>query len=127
MNSSIWTIDRTLLGATTPGQSEPETDENKGILSIPQSSTTIGALPSDCLMSHPGHSLGEFKAAAEMQSAYSAAPADWATRHSLGEFYPSAEMQSMYSTALADWAKTIDGTLTCTTILGQSIHWNNSN
>ena len=27
--SFIWAIDRTLLGATTPGQSEPESDGNK--------------------------------------------------------------------------------------------------
>ena len=41
---------------------------------------------------------------AEMQSVYSTAPANWATRHLHGESYPSAEMQSVYSTALANWA-----------------------
>ena len=33
--SSIWPIDRTLLGATTPGQSEPGSDGNEGVLRIP--------------------------------------------------------------------------------------------
>ena len=32
--SSIWPIDRTLSGATTPGQSEPESDGNEGVLHI---------------------------------------------------------------------------------------------
>ena len=30
--SYIWLIDRTLSGATTPGQSEPESDGDEGIL-----------------------------------------------------------------------------------------------
>ena len=30
----------------------------KGVLRIPQSSSTPGTLPSDCLVSYPGHSLG---------------------------------------------------------------------
>ena len=42
----------TLLGATTPGQSEPGSDSNEGILCIPQSSL------SDCLASYKRHSLG---------------------------------------------------------------------
>ena len=33
--SSFWPIDRALSGATTPGQSEPRSDGNKGVLSIP--------------------------------------------------------------------------------------------
>ena len=41
-NSSIWPIDRTLSGATTPGQSGPESDGNEGVLRIPQSSSIIG-------------------------------------------------------------------------------------
>ena len=32
--SSIWLIDRTLSGPTTPGQSEPVSDGNKGALPI---------------------------------------------------------------------------------------------
>ena len=51
-----------------------------------------------------GLSLGESYPSAEMQSVYSAAPADWATWQSLGESYPSAEMQSVYSAAPADLA-----------------------
>ena len=75
--SSIQPIDRALSGATTPGQSGPESDGNEGVLRIPQSSSIAGTSPSDCLMSYPGHSLG-------------------------GGSYPSAEKQSVYSTAPAD-------------------------
>ena len=49
---------RALSGATTPGQSGPESDGNEGVLRIPQSSSTAGTSPSDCLVSFPGHSLG---------------------------------------------------------------------
>ena len=48
-----------LSGATTPGQSGPGTDGNKGVLHIPQSSSITGTSPSDGLVSYPGHSLGE--------------------------------------------------------------------
>ena len=41
--SSIWTIDRTLSGATTPGQSGPGSDGNEGVLHIPQSSSITGS------------------------------------------------------------------------------------
>ena len=51
--SSIWPTDRTLWGASTPGQSRPENDDNKRVLCIPQSS------PSDRLVSYLGHSFGE--------------------------------------------------------------------
>ena len=57
--SSIRPIDRTLSGAaTTPGQSEPGSDGNKGVLHIPQSSSITEALPSDCLVSYSEHSWG---------------------------------------------------------------------
>ena len=68
-----------LLGATTPGQSKPGSNGNEGVLRIPQSSSIIGSLPSDCLVSYTEHSLG-------------------------GRFYPSAEVQSVYSTVPAEWA-----------------------
>ena len=74
--SSIWPIDRTLSGATTPGLSGPGSDGNEGVLHIPQASRIIGTSPSDCFVSYPGHSL-------------------------VGGAYPSAEVQSVYSTALA--------------------------
>ena len=63
---------RTLSGATILGQSGLGSNGNKRVLCITQSS------PSDCLVSYPGHLLGES--------------------------YPSAEMQSVYSTALDNWA-----------------------
>ena len=73
--SSIWTIDRTLSGATTLGHSGPGSDDNKGVLCIPQSWVTE-ASPSDCLVSYPGHLLGKSYPFAGMQSVYSAAPAN---------------------------------------------------
>ena len=72
-------IDRALSGATTLGQSEPGSHGNEGVLRIPQSSSTAGTSPSDCLVSYPGHSLGGSYPSAEVQSVYSTAPADWAT------------------------------------------------
>ena len=74
--SSIQPIDRALSGATTPGQSGPGSNGNEGVLHIPQSSSTAGTSPSDCLVSYPGHSLGGSYPSAEMQSVYSTAPAD---------------------------------------------------
>ena len=66
--SSIWPTDWTLSGATTPGQSEPRSDGNEGVLRIPKSSSITGTSPSDCLReSYPS---------AELQSVYSTAPAD---------------------------------------------------
>ena len=76
--SSFWSIDRTLLGATTPGQSAPRSDGNEGVLHIPQRSSITGTLPSDCLVSYPGHLLGVPYPSAEMQSVYSTAlPTSW--------------------------------------------------
>ena len=47
-----------LSGATTPGQSGPGSDDNKGVFCIPQSSSIAGTSPSDCLVSYLGHLLG---------------------------------------------------------------------
>ena len=56
--SLVWPIDRTQSGATTPGQSGPGSNGNEGALRIPESSSSTGTSPSDCLVSYPGHSLG---------------------------------------------------------------------
>ena len=77
-NSSIWSRDRTLLGATTLAQSEPGSYGNEGVLHIPQNSSITGASPADCLVSYTGHWLGEFYPSAEMQSVCSTAQIDWA-------------------------------------------------
>ena len=53
----MWPIDRTLSGATSPGQSGYGSDSNERLLSIFQSSCINGASPSDCLVSYPGFSL----------------------------------------------------------------------
>ena len=55
--SSIWSRDRTLSGAITPGQSGPGSDGNERVLLIPQSPSIIGTSPSDCFMFYPGHIL----------------------------------------------------------------------
>ena len=68
----------TLSGATTPGQSEPWCNGNKGVVCIPQSSSITGASPSDWLVSYLGHSLEEIYSSAEMQSVHFPVPADWA-------------------------------------------------
>ena len=57
--SSIWLKDRTLSGATTPGQSRHESDGNEGVLLITQSSSITGTSPSDCLMWYSEHTLRE--------------------------------------------------------------------
>ena len=56
--SSIKPIDRALSGATTPGQSGPGSNGNKGVLRIPQSTSITGTSPSDCVVSYTGLSLG---------------------------------------------------------------------
>ena len=77
--SSIWPINRTLLAATTPGQSEPGNDGNEGVLHIPQSSSITGASPLDCFGSYQDTCWESITPLpAEMQSVYSTFPADWA-------------------------------------------------
>ena len=49
-NTSIQLTDRILSGTTTLGQSGPGSDDNEGVLCIPQSSSITGASPSACLM-----------------------------------------------------------------------------
>ena len=82
--SSIWHIATTLSGATTPAQSAPGSDDNEGVLRIPQNSNITATSPSDCLVSYPGHSFWGSYSSAEKQSVYSAVPTDWATEQSLG-------------------------------------------
>ena len=82
-NSSIFLIDRTLSVATTPDESATGGDDNEGVFPIPKSSRITESLPSDCLVSYLGHSLGEFYSPAGMQSVYSAAPADLPTNGSI--------------------------------------------
>ena len=48
---SIWPIERTLFGATTPGQRGSGSNGNEGVLHIPQ-------ISSYCFISYPGYSLG---------------------------------------------------------------------
>ena len=60
------------------GQSVPGSDGNEGVVHIPESSSITGTLPSDCLVSYPGHLLvggGVSYPSAVVQSVYSTAPA----------------------------------------------------
>ena len=69
----MWPIDRTLSGATIPGQNRSGGDGNEGVLCIPQTSNITGASPSDSLVLYPGHSLGESYPSAVIQLVYSTA------------------------------------------------------
>ena len=66
----------TLSDATHPSQSGPGSDGKEEVLHIRQSSGT-GAVPSDCLVLYPGHSLGKSCLSAELQSMYTTAQVDW--------------------------------------------------
>ena len=75
--SSIWPTDWTLSGATTLEQSGHGSDGNKEVLRITKSSSIPGASPSDGLVSHQDTCKEESYNSEEIQSMYSAAPADW--------------------------------------------------
>ena len=64
---SILPIDRTLSRATTPEQSWPANDGNKGVQNILQSSGITGTSPSNRLVSYPEHTLRESYSSTEMQ------------------------------------------------------------
>ena len=50
--SSMWSIDRTLSGATISGQSGPGSDNNEGVLHIPPRSSITETSALDCLESN---------------------------------------------------------------------------
>ena len=50
--SSIWLIDRTLSGATTPGQNGPVSNSNEEVLRFVQSSSITGTSSSDFFVSY---------------------------------------------------------------------------
>ena len=55
-NSSIQPIDRNLTGTNISGQSALGSNDNEGVLHIPQNFMN-GIFKSDGLVSYPGHSL----------------------------------------------------------------------
>ena len=69
--------DGTITSATPPGQGEPVSKGNKGVVHIAQKT---GASPSDVFVSYLGHSLGGSYPSAKVHSVYSIAPANWAHR-----------------------------------------------
>ena len=95
--SSIWSLDRTLSGATIPCQSGPGSDGNKGALHIRQSSSVTGTSPSDCLVSYlETRCLGSYPSA-EKQSVYSTAAANWVTGDSLARVHSRLQWSSCCS------------------------------
>ena len=105
--TSIWPIDRTLLGVTTPGQSGLGSDGNEGVLYIFQSASITGASPSDCLVSYQDIRWGNLTLCRDAVGVFCSLSQLGQT--SLRESYPCAEMQSMYSTVSADWTKFTTG------------------
>ena len=105
--SSIWPIDRTLSGATTPGKSGLGSDGNKEVLRVSQSSSITGTSPSDCLVSYPEHSLGvSFPLQRSSRCILQPQLTEprffsviFRTLVWWGGFYPTAVKQSVYSTA----------------------------
>ena len=75
--SSIWLIDRTLSGVTTPGYSGPESDGNEGVFHIPQSSSITGTSSSDFLVPYSGHTLGGSYPSAEVQPFFLQPQPNW--------------------------------------------------
>ena len=71
-----------LSGATAPGQSEPGSEGNEGVLRIPQSCIITGTSPSDLFSVISRTLIGR-------------------------RSYPFAEKQSVYFTASTDWASLI--------------------
>ena len=77
-NSLIRPKDRSLSGATTPGQTGRKGDGNDRVPCIPQSSSITRSSQSDYLLSYVGNSMGERSyLSAEIQLGYSTIPADW--------------------------------------------------
>ena len=71
----IWPTEKTLSGATTPDQSGPGSDGNKGVLCIFQRSSISWASPSDCFVSYPGNLGGSLTP--QQRCSQSTAPANW--------------------------------------------------
>ena len=68
-----------LSGATTTDQSRPGSDSTEGVLRIPQSFSSTGNWPSNCLVSFSGHSLrGSSSPSSEVELVYSTVPANLA-------------------------------------------------
>ena len=73
---SIWRIDGTLLGITTPGKSGPWRIGNKGVLHIPQSYRSGTSASAGCVIFRK--LVGKWAyLSAEMLLACSTSPTDW--------------------------------------------------
>ena len=101
---SVQPIDRALSGATIPGQNEPGSNGNEGMLRIPQSSSITETKLSDCLVSYRGLSgVGSYPSA-EAQSVYSTAPANWANKPAKGYFNAMSFRNHVYCTFISTFS-----------------------
>ena len=97
---------------SNPQLSEKLSISIEGVFRIPQSSSTTGTPPSDCLVSYTGHSLEKFYPSAEVQSVYSIATLAKSNHLQLFHFFHwyfiIAEVQTVNSTPpSADWASVV--------------------
>ena len=111
-NSSIWLIDMTPSGATTPGQSKAGSNDKERVQCIPQSPSITEVSPSNYLI-YTGHLLGESYPSTETQSVYFTTPADLTAKHRVviiiiimscfehGYPWPSLANSPYYSSPLA--------------------------
>ena len=96
-NVSIWPIDGTLSGTTTPVQNGPGSNGNIGVLRIPESAWSE-ASPSDCMVTYTRLLSG-------------------------GWGYPPAEMQLAYPTDTADWANKLFVSYFCIELIIKKKRW----
>ena len=109
---SIWATDRTLSGATTPGQSGPGCDGNEGELRIPQSSSSTWTSPSDCLWSYLGHSLQKYKIHRHRKNwkRYKHKILNWKRRKQINKKAETCRLDFMWNSDNQPWIK--DSTIT---------------
>ena len=101
--SSLWPIERTLSGATTPEQCGPGSDSSEGVLHIPQSFSITGTAPWDFLVSYLGHSFGSVLPLSRNTVGVFFSSCRLGHRtHAVGN-YSSAEKQLVYFSAPTDW------------------------
>ena len=126
-NSSILPINRTLSGATTPGQSKPGSNSNEGVLCTSLNTNITGTSPSYCLVFNialnilvwlPSNFFFSHLVSVQVVHPYSSTDttaawkklrfilsvrSDWIRPGHSFWSYPSAEMQSVYATVQTDW------------------------
>ena len=100
--SYILPIDRTLSGATTPGQSGPGSGSNEGVLFVPQSSSITEASPSDGSVSYKNTRWGSLTLCRDAVGVFCSSSQLWPQdtrwgsltlcRDAVGEFCSSSQL-----------------------------------